>query len=57
MCLNSKNGIVQPQVLSPDRLIEILKISQGSFPCDLEVPVVLSEAYAYVLYDIVSADV
>jgi hypothetical protein len=44
-------------VLSPDRLIEILKISQGSFPCDLEVPVVLSEAYAYVLYDIVSADV
>jgi hypothetical protein len=27
VCLNSKNGIVQPHVLSPGRLIEILKIS------------------------------
>jgi hypothetical protein len=57
VCLNSKNGIVQPQVLSPGRLIEILKISQDSFPRDLKVPVVLSEAYAFVLYDIVSVDV
>jgi hypothetical protein len=43
-------------VLPPSRLIEILKISQDSFPRDLEVPVVLSEAYAYVLFDIVSVD-
>ena len=45
------------QVLSPSRLIEILKISQDSFPRGLEVPVVLSEAYVYVLFDIVSIDV
>jgi hypothetical protein len=36
-------------MLSPGRLIEILKNSQDSFQRDLEVPVELSEAYAYVL--------
>jgi len=51
------NGIVQPQVLPPSLLIQILKISQDSFLCDLEVPVVLSEAYAYVLFDSFSVDV
>ena len=34
------------QSLPPSHLIQILKISQDSFPCDLEVPVVLSEPYA-----------
>jgi hypothetical protein len=51
------NGIVQPQVLPPGRLVQIMKISQDSFPRGLEVPVVLSEAYAYVLFDIVKVDV
>jgi hypothetical protein len=32
--------------------MEILKISQDSFPRDLEVPVILSQAYAYMLLDI-----
>jgi hypothetical protein len=32
-------------------------MSQDSFLHDLEVPVVLSEAYAYVLFDIFSVDV
>ena len=44
-------------MLPPGRLIQILKISQDSFPRGLEVPVVLSEAYAYVLFDIVKVDV
>jgi hypothetical protein len=44
VCLHWRNGIIQPQVLPPSRLIQILKICQGRFPCDLEVPVVLSEA-------------
>jgi len=35
----------------------MLRISQDSFPRDLEVPVMLSEAYAYVLFDIISVDV
>jgi hypothetical protein len=48
---------VQPQVLSPVRLIEILKISQDSFLRDLEIPVELSEGYAYVLYDTANVDV
>jgi hypothetical protein len=30
------------------------KISQGIFPCDLEISIVLNEAYAYVLFDTVS---
>jgi hypothetical protein len=55
--LTLENGITQPQVFPPGRLIQILQISQDSFQHDLEVPVVLSEAYAYVLYDIVSIDV
>jgi hypothetical protein len=57
VCLHWKNGIVQPQVLSPVRLMEILKISQDSFPRDLEVPVEMSKAYAYLLYNIVNVEV
>jgi len=48
---------VQPQALSPVRLIEILKISQDSFPRNLEVPVEQSEAYASVLYDTINVEV
>ena len=57
VCLHWRNGIIHSQVLPPSRLIQILRISQDSFPRDLEVPVVLSEAYAYVLIDIISLDV
>ena len=57
VCLHWRNGIMKPQVLPPGRLIQILKISQNSFPRGLEVPVVLSEAYAYVLFDNVKTDV
>ena len=57
VCLHWRNGIIHPQVLPPSRLIQILRNSQDSFPRDLEVPVVLSEAYAYVLIDIISVDV
>jgi hypothetical protein len=56
-CLQWKNGIVNPQVLSPVRLMEILLTSQDGFPRDLEVPVKLSEAYAHLLYDIVDVKV
>jgi hypothetical protein len=52
-----KNEIMQPQMLSPICLMQILKMSQDNFPRNLEIPVVLSEAYAYVLFDIVSVDV
>ena len=48
---------MQPQMLPPGRLIQILEIRQDSFPRGLEVPVVLSEAYVYVLFDIVKVDV
>jgi hypothetical protein len=57
VCSHWRNGIIHPQVLPPSRLIQILRISQDSFPRDLEVPVMLSEAYAYVLIDIISVDV
>jgi hypothetical protein len=56
VCLNQRSGIIDPQVLSPSRLIEILKISQDSFPRDMEVPVILNEAYAYMLLDISTVD-
>jgi hypothetical protein len=52
--IHCRNRIIQPQVLPPSLLTQILKISLQSFPRDLEVPVVLSEAYACVLFDIVS---
>jgi len=57
VCLHWRNGIIQPKVLPPSLLIQILKISLHSFPRDLEVLIVLSEAYAYVLFDIVGVDV
>ena len=44
-------------MLPPSHPIQILKISRDSFPRDLEFPVVLSEAYAYVLFDVLSVDV
>jgi hypothetical protein len=55
-CVNAKSGIIKPQVLSPSHMIEILKSSQESFPHDLQVPVPLSEAYAYLLINILSVD-
>ena len=57
VCLHWSNGIIQPQVLPSSLLIQVLKISLQSFPRNLDVPVVLSEAYAYVLFDIISVDV
>ena len=57
VCLHWRNEIIQPQMLPPRRLIQILKISQDNFPRVLEVPVVLSEAYSHVLFDIVKVDV
>jgi hypothetical protein len=57
ICLHWKNGIVHPQVLPPARLLEILRMSQDSFPRDLEFPIELSEAYACLLYNIISVDV
>jgi len=57
VCLRWRNGIIHPHILLPSRLIQILKISQDSFLRDLEFPVVLSEAYAYILFDSVSVDV
>lgn len=56
-CLTAKQGIMQPQTLSPSHLIEILKSSQSSFPRALQVPVVLSEVYLYQLINIVSIEI
>jgi hypothetical protein len=36
--------------------MEILKISQNSFPREMEVPVILSQAYAYMLLGISSVE-
>jgi hypothetical protein len=36
VCLHWRNGIVQPQVLPPSCVTQILKISQDSFPRDVE---------------------
>jgi hypothetical protein len=55
--LHGKSEIMQPQVLSPIRLMQILEMSKDSFPRYLEIRVALSEAYAYVLFDTVSVDV
>jgi hypothetical protein len=46
-CLSAKGGIIQPQVLSPSHMIQTLRSSQDSFPCDLQVPVPLSETYLF----------
>ena len=46
-----------PNVLPQSRPIQILEISQDSFPRDLEFPVFLSEPYACVLFDMVIVDV
>jgi hypothetical protein len=54
-CLSAKSGIIQPQVLSPNHIIQILKSSQESLPRDLQVPVPLSEAYTYLLINIVNS--
>jgi nitrous oxidase accessory protein NosD len=55
-CLSAKGGIIQSQVLSPSHMVQILRSSQESFPHDLEVPVQLSEAYTYLLINILTVD-
>ncbi|PNF34241.1 hypothetical protein B7P43_G17488 [Cryptotermes secundus] len=55
-CLNARSGIIQPQVLSPGYLIQILKSSRDSFPRDLQVPVQLSEAYTYLLINVITIE-
>jgi len=55
--LKWEEGDYTATILSTSRLIQILKISKDSFPLDLEVSILFSKAYAYVLFDIVSVDV
>jgi hypothetical protein len=55
-CLNVKKGIIQPQVLSPIHMIDILRSSQDLFPRGLQVPVQLTEAYAYLILNIITID-
>jgi hypothetical protein len=55
--LTWEDKIMQPQVLSPICIIQILKISEDKFPCNLEVSIVLSKAYVFILLDVVSVDV
>jgi hypothetical protein len=55
-CLSAKGGIIQPQVLSPSHMIQTLRSSQDSFPRDLQVPIQLSEAYTYLLINILSKE-
>jgi hypothetical protein len=31
-CLSAEEGILQPQIISPNRMFQILKASQDSFP-------------------------
>jgi hypothetical protein len=50
VCLHGKNKIIQLEVLSESR---ILKISQNSFPNR----VLISKAYAYLLFEIFSVDI
>jgi hypothetical protein len=56
-CLTAKSGIVQPRVLSPNRIVQILRSSQDSFPRDLQVPIPLSDAYTYLLINILTVEV
>jgi hypothetical protein len=55
--LNAQKSIIQPHILSPVRLIEILRTSQNDFPRDSHVPVPLSDAYAYQLLRILDTEV
>jgi hypothetical protein len=56
-CLSAKTGVLQPRVLSPNHMIEVLKKSRDSFPRDLQAPVPLSDASAYLLINILAVDV
>jgi hypothetical protein len=56
-CLNARVGIIQPQVLSPNHISQILKSSQDSFPRDLQAPVQLSDAYTYLLLYIITIEI
>jgi hypothetical protein len=56
-CMNAHKGVMQPQILSPSHLMQVLKDSQDSFPRDLQVPTPLSEVYTYQLINIVTVEV
>jgi hypothetical protein len=54
--MNAHKGVMQPQILSPTHLIQVLKDSQNSFPRDLQVPSPLSEVYSYQLINIATIE-
>jgi hypothetical protein len=54
--LYARQGILQPQVLSPSHLLNILKNSHESFPRDLQVPLTLSDANLYQLFNIIGVE-
>jgi hypothetical protein len=55
--MNAHKGVMQPQILSPSYLIQVLKDSQDSFPRDLYAPSPLNEVYSYQLINIVTVEV
>jgi hypothetical protein len=55
-CSYARQGILQSQVLSPSHFLDILKNSQESFPRDLQVPLILSDANLYQLVNIIGIE-
>jgi hypothetical protein len=53
-CLRAEKEVLQPQIISPNRMIQMLKSSQDSFPTTLEIRIQLSFAYSHMLINIIS---
>jgi hypothetical protein len=47
--LNSKKGVIQPQLITPAQILEQVKNSQADMPSDLSLPIPTSASYQHLL--------
>ena len=55
--MNSKKGILQPDIITPAQIVKQLKASQTDIPGDLTLPIPLSATHQNLIVNIVDLDV
>ena len=55
--IHAQKGILQPQLISPRKILQIMKDNQAHFPLDQSLPIPLSSEYAPQLLQLIDLDV
>ena len=55
--MNSQNGVLQPQIITPAQIMKHMKASQADMPPELSLPLTLRAAYHHLVLRIIDLDV